>query len=524
MAYFDKYGVEFTNDRKTLVKYPRGRIGEYAIPNGVSRISAWAFATCKHLTAITIPQSVTYIGENAFRSCSKLSTIKIPDSVLYIECGAFNGCIGLIEPIYNRQIFARLPYSYDGSFVIPEGIKQIVGRAFEGCKSLSSITIPDSVNIIGDYAFLDCGKLNMPIHNSHVFAHVPVSYSDVYTIPSGIENIAGGAFAGSHVTSIVIPNSVTHIGRNAFYYCRNLTSITISENIKKIGGNAFFGCQALDEINAPSGMIPQIRKMIETRDVEMNVSNSIRSWEDLEELWLDMYHKYEKQETEYDGIVFKMLSQGQVPAAMPPIGVCLTAEEYARYKSEGQDFNKIHAWCWSGRDMHETMRLHLNTPNWVTYGENIVGVTTPRQGIYKIVRIESNNEEIPTKLFCYYIGKEVKNENNELDFLEEIVEVSASPLYNYYSDGPKSTILNVGDVIAIQKNRLQKLHRSSGSTYAITWTIENKKPVNPATYHNYDNHDNYEPSYSQYGGYNGFDDNTINSAFEGDPEATWNVD
>ena len=48
--------------------------------------------------------------------------------------------------------------------------------------------------------------------------------------------------------------------------------------------------------------------------------------------------------------------------------------------------------------------------------------------------------------------------------------------------------------------------------------------MNPATYHNYDNHDNYEPSYSLYGGYNGFDDDTINSAFEGDPEATWNVD
>lgn len=452
MAYIDKYGVEFTDDRKTLVKCPKDFEGDYIVPDGIEKIAEWAFSDCHKLSMITLSEGVQKIDDYAFFECCGLEAIILPKSVSYIGDCTFKGCCGL--DIIN------LPY----------GLKEIGPFAFSECFGLKAIAIPKSVRRINDHAFSRCRNLE--------------------------------------------------------------TVIILSDNIF-IDDAVFNGCLSLQEIIVPKGrkesflqldsLCEWVDKIKERGRVE-SLTHSLRTWEELEQLWLDVFHKYEKKESEDDSKMHKMLSQGLVPATMPPIGVCLTAEEYARYQFEGRDFKKIHAWCWSGRDMHETMRAHLNTPHWITYGENIVGVTTPRQGIYKIVRIESNDEDIPVKLFCYYLGQEVKNKNNELDFLEEIVEINASPLYNYYSDGPKSSILEVGDIIAVHKNRLQKLHRSSGSAYAITWTIENKKPVNSTPYHNYDNQDNYEPSYSQYGGYNGFDDDTINSAFEGDPEATWNVD
>lgn len=194
-------------------------------------------------------------------------------------------------------------------------------------------------------------------------------------------------------------------------------------------------------------------------------NSSKRSWEECEQLWRLEYDRFAKQETEASSVIYKMLSQGLVPSSMPPIGICLTAEEYKRFKAEGRDFKRIHAWCWSGREMHETVRMTLNTPYMAKCGENIVGIQTPRKGIYKVVGIND------TILQCYYLGEDVRNEDDELDFLDEIVEINSRPLYNYYSKGPKRHEIEIGDIIRVQDNQLIKLHLSEGKTYAITWSI-----------------------------------------------------
>ena len=82
--------------------------------------------------------------------------------------------------------------------------------------SLTSVTIPDSVTSIGNNAFYFCGLTSM-------------------TIPDSVTSIGNNAFEGcSRLTSVTIPDSVTSIGNNAFADCRNLTSVTITSN----GGNA----------------------------------------------------------------------------------------------------------------------------------------------------------------------------------------------------------------------------------------------------------------------------------------------
>ena len=84
MAYIDKYGVEFSDDRKTLVSYPKYFHGEYEIPNSVTSIGDSAFWGCSSLTSVTIGNSVTSIGDNAFRGCSGLTSIELPNSVTSI--------------------------------------------------------------------------------------------------------------------------------------------------------------------------------------------------------------------------------------------------------------------------------------------------------------------------------------------------------------------------------------------------------------------------------------------------------
>ena len=130
---------------------------------------------------------VLSIGESAFDGCSSLTSVTIPDSVKSIRDDAFCKCISLI------------------SLTIPDSVTRIGKGAFDGCKSLTSVTIPDSVKSIGDEAFDDCESLK----------------------------------------SVIISDSVTSIGEYAFDHCKSLTSITIPNSVTSIGYNAFSGCDNL---------------------------------------------------------------------------------------------------------------------------------------------------------------------------------------------------------------------------------------------------------------------------------------
>ena len=70
--------------------------------------------------------------------------------------------------------------------------------------------------------------------------------AESYSIPDGIEIIGDWAFSdGTNLTSITIPNSVTSIGDNAFNICQGLTSVTIPDSVTSIGEGAFKDCKKL---------------------------------------------------------------------------------------------------------------------------------------------------------------------------------------------------------------------------------------------------------------------------------------
>ena len=102
------------------------------------------------------------------------------------------------------------------SISIPNSVTSIGDWAFAWCDGLTSITIPNSVTSIGMGAFDGCTGLTSPIYNDHLFAYMPTSYSGAYIIPDGIKQIAGKAFYGcSGLTSVYVP-SHTEIGEDAF--------------------------------------------------------------------------------------------------------------------------------------------------------------------------------------------------------------------------------------------------------------------------------------------------------------------
>ena len=134
----------------------------------------------------------TSIGNDAFWGCKSLTSIEIPNSVTSIGREVFYRCTGLT------------------SVTIPNSVTSIGKGAFYGCTGLTSIEIPNSVTSIGDYAFLGCSSL----------------------------------------TSIEIPNSVTSIGSSAFADCTGLTSVTIGNKKYKTQEVANGKCKAYKAFNA----------------------------------------------------------------------------------------------------------------------------------------------------------------------------------------------------------------------------------------------------------------------------------
>ena len=132
------------------------------IPNSVTSIDDYAFETCWNLTSITIPNSVTTIGDLAFYECSGLTSINIPNSVTTIGSRAFSGTAWYDNQPDGVVYAGKVVYTYKGempsntSIILKDGTVGIADEAFSGCDGLTSISIPNSVTVIGGSAFYGC--------------------------------------------------------------------------------------------------------------------------------------------------------------------------------------------------------------------------------------------------------------------------------------------------------------------------------------------------------------------------------
>ena len=230
--YTSVNGVLFYND-KTIICYPAGKKGNnYKIPDGVTSICWYAFSGCTSLTSITIPDSVTEIGGSAFENCSSLTSITIPDSVTSIGIGAFVGCSSLT------------------SIMIPDNVTYIGGAVFADCSSLTEIKVSTQ-----NAKYVSVNGVLYNKDKTTIMCYPAGKKDKNYKILDGVTEICTSAFNGcSSLTSITIPDSVTEIGMSAFSGCSSLTSITIPDSVTRIDMSTFRGCSSFTSITIPDNV------------------------------------------------------------------------------------------------------------------------------------------------------------------------------------------------------------------------------------------------------------------------------
>ena len=256
----DEFGIGLVQRSLTSANIPSGTayIGSYAfygyntltsatIPDSVTSIGNYAFYSCSGLTTITIPNSVTSIGDYAFWRCSGFTSVTLPNTLTSIGNYAFGGCSGLTSLTLPDSVTSIGDGAfYDctgltGTLIIPEGVTRVGDSAFNASSgnvmNLTSVTLPSTLQYLGKRAF-----------NSNYNSLIEVNYNAVNCKQTVFDSTDAPFFGCSLITTLNIGNGVVSIPAYIFYNLRGLPSVIIPSSVTNIGKQAFASCVSLASV------------------------------------------------------------------------------------------------------------------------------------------------------------------------------------------------------------------------------------------------------------------------------------
>jgi len=305
-GYFDEDGILYyrnTDDTLTLVRSPAAKnVKRYKVLEGTTVIGDNAFDGVASLTDVELPDGLVDIGAYAFRSTGLVS-VDVPDTVTHMDRGTFSYCKSLTD-VYMG---ANLIYVFDGTFAycdnldtitVPNAISFMDYNDIFKNSPVKKVIIPESVTSVcaalrqidtieefdcrdrDGYGYFDDdgilyyrntdGALTLvkspsakQISSYKVLEETTVigdnafdgvaSLTDV-ELPDGLVDIGAYVFRSTGLVSVDVPDTVTHMDRGTFSYCKSLTDVYMGANLIYVFDGTFAYCDNLDTITVPNAI------------------------------------------------------------------------------------------------------------------------------------------------------------------------------------------------------------------------------------------------------------------------------
>lgn len=234
----ENFTWEYSSSTKTLTFTGSGAMSGY-LEDMLWRSAD--FAT--EIETVVLPEGITEISNYAFNGCTGIKNVNLPDSLTYIGFAAFSGCINLTQiDLPESQELALDSYAFSGTgltsvyvpancrFHADDGVPAI--SIFEGCANLTEATI--AVPALPTQMFNACSSLT------------------TVTLLEGVEEIGQGAFGNCReLVEISFPSTLKSIGYQAFYGDISLTDLTFQYGLESIGDQAFDACYRIHDVVLP---------------------------------------------------------------------------------------------------------------------------------------------------------------------------------------------------------------------------------------------------------------------------------
>lgn len=250
MQYYTNY-IYPTPINKDIIYYSEEKIGGSPVANGnypngkyykiqnSSTILTYNIFRSTNVKKVILAENYTHINDNAFNNCKQLEYVYIPDSLTLFGQGCFNGCESLTS-IHIPSGLNNILTSI-GSSISP--VLKFKKNIFYGCTNLKEFgTYIKGLTIDDDKCYIEGNTLKFFAQGSLI----KEGDGKKYTIPENIKTIDSFVFNGVDISNINLSNVET-IGSYAFSECTMLKTINL-ENVTSIGGYAFSECSKLQEV------------------------------------------------------------------------------------------------------------------------------------------------------------------------------------------------------------------------------------------------------------------------------------
>lgn len=234
-------------------------LSDVKLGNSIKYIGIDCFAGTK-ITEAVFPDSIETVAEGAFANCHELRNVDTGDGLTTIEDNAFVNCHSIKSLAIGKRVHSIGKYAFAEcdslkKVIIPTNCISLGGAAFFGCDALQSAVIGNGItNLTSTHLdSLTAAKGDWGEYRAEGLFEGCVNLKTV-VIGSAVKTIDSGCFAGTALTSVVVPDNVLSVGNAAFANCAKLKTANIGKGVISLGDSCFENNTSLVDISIGSGV------------------------------------------------------------------------------------------------------------------------------------------------------------------------------------------------------------------------------------------------------------------------------